>query len=134
MSGLTNASNTSAADLRISIPVAVFGIWLSCRLSINSIHNRPEGGIRRNVFDICINFPHPMRLVFREHNGGEHHNPFGQWRVSASDSPVSSRLLRLARMCGQSLDTASINFDSGLSISGITVRFTDLPSCSCSSL
>ena len=38
-------------------------------------------------------------------------------RVSSRDSPVSKRLLRLARMCGQPLDTAWMNFEPSLSIS-----------------
>src|ERR1700685_2258152 len=38
--------------------------------------------------------------------------PSGQRRVASSDSPVSSRLLRLARIGGQPADTAAMNFDA----------------------
>src|SRR5437762_11322041 len=45
------------------------------------------------------------------------HASRGHSRVSSRDSPVSNRLLRLARMCGQPVDTASMNFEPSLSIS-----------------
>ena len=50
-----------------------------------------------------------------------------QVRVSSSDSPVSSRLLRLERMVGQPLETAWMNFDCPRSISWSTVSFTVSP-------
>src|SRR5579863_2272701 len=49
---------------------------------------------------------------------------FGHSRVISSDSPVSSRLLRLERMAGHPLATASINFERGLSISWTIVSLT----------
>jgi hypothetical protein len=58
--------------------------------------------------------------------------PFGQRRVSTSDSPVSSRLLRLARIIGQPFDVASMNFEPGFSISWMTVSLTVSPCCSSS--
>ena len=59
----------------------------------------------------------------RSRQGGE--RPHARWhqsfliqrRVASSDSPVSRRLFRLARMCGQPFETASIIFDPGVSIS-----------------
>ena len=41
----------------------------------------------------------------------------GHSRVSSNDSPVSSKLLRLARICGHPLDTASMNLEPSFSIS-----------------
>src|SRR5580704_5944621 len=58
------------------------------------------------------------------------HIPSGHLRVSTSDSPVSSRLLRLDRMWGQPLETASMSFDLGWSLSWMTVSLTDSPWCS----
>src|SRR5436853_52401 len=52
----------------------------------------------------------PRGRNFRGHGSLPVHIPFGHWRVSTSDSPVSSRLLRLARMSGQPFDTAPISF------------------------
>jgi hypothetical protein len=50
--------------------------------------------------------------------GSDHlHASRGHSRVSSSDSPVSRRLLRLARICGHPLDTAWMNFEPSLSIS-----------------
>ena len=42
------------------------------------------------------------------------HIPSGQRRVSSSDSPVSSRLFRLARIIGQPPETASMSFEPGV--------------------
>jgi hypothetical protein len=39
----------------------------------------------------------------------------GHSRVSSSDSPVSKRLLRLARICGHPVETASMNFEPSFS-------------------
>ena len=38
--------------------------------------------------------------------------PFGHFRVNSRDSPVSSKLLRLAIIPGQPFETASISFES----------------------
>src|SRR3954454_18269877 len=51
--------------------------------------------------------------------------PFGHRRLSSSDSPVSRRLLRLARIIGHPLDTPSISFDSDFAISWTIVSLTD---------
>jgi hypothetical protein len=45
------------------------------------------------------------------------HASRGHSRVSSSDSPVSKRLLRLARICGHPVETASMNFEPSFSIS-----------------
>jgi hypothetical protein len=48
-------------------------------------------------------------------------------RVSTSDSPVSSRLLRLARISGQPYETISMNREPGFPLSWMIVSLTDLP-------
>src|SRR5262245_37834312 len=51
----------------------------------------------------------------------------GQRRVASSGAPVSRRLFRLARICGQPVDTAAMNFESGAPISCTTVSLTVSP-------
>jgi len=58
--------------------------------------------------------------------------PFGQLRVDSSDSPVSSKLLRLDRICGQPLDTPLMNFEPLLSFTCVTVSLTESSICSIS--
>src|SRR5277367_680238 len=54
-----------------------------------------------------------------------HHNFFGQLRVASSDSPVSNKLLRLARILGHPPDTASMSFDRSQSISCVIVSLIE---------
>src|SRR5262249_57615955 len=55
---------------------------------------------------------------------------FRQVLVTVTTLPVSSRLFRFDRIFGQPPDTASISFESGLSISCVSVSLT--PSLLCS--
>jgi hypothetical protein len=71
--------------------------------------------------------PHPFVL-----SPSSFHILSGQRRVSSRDSPVSRRLLRLARIAGHPVDVDSISFESALSISWIRVSLTASPFCSSS--
>ena len=72
----------------------------------------------------------PLRAVVRTQSLAETvHIPSGHLRVPSSDSPVSSRLLRLARIIGHPPETALMSFESVLSISCVTVSLTESPFC-----
>jgi hypothetical protein len=71
----------------------------------------------RGVMELSGSAKSGLCPLFCSASGEGLHMFFGQMRLASRDSPVSSRLLRLARIIGQPFETTWIVFDSGFSIS-----------------
>src|SRR6266480_1898139 len=111
--GATKARRTVAQ------PSWLWGGRASCLPDLNSNQaRRPIASQARCLCSVRLALP-STPFEFRRFSTGYPylHASRGHSRVSSNDSPVSKRLLRLARMCGHPFETASINFEPSFSIS-----------------